>query len=283
MDFDRKKLSREEGAQLRPLQPNTMQPYALLPAPVYVFLRRNEKYVSVKGPLDFFSDEELERYSSAGTLFFPDFIDSVLPFQSAAVRVRSVLSIQPRDRQGSGTGKIFNVPMALSSYEVSDAVLRLVGPLWGRSISLEPFFSVIFVDELCEAIPATRLIAARELNVEAFEHAILSSSLLIFLALHLGWCDLPYLNDLRVRSFDAVMEGVTQFHGRVSEEVELFSICRDAAFVEKTRSLTRDWLALRAEIVGQKLAFRLGRVLRDLAEKSQPTSSVYGKGGLIDG
>ena len=61
MDFRSKKLPPEAADQLRACPVESVKPYVAMPAPVYIYLRANAKFVSVKGPLDFFTPDELAR------------------------------------------------------------------------------------------------------------------------------------------------------------------------------------------------------------------------------
>jgi len=70
MDFRQRKLPKEAAINLRISPIASVKPYALMIAPVYVFMRVNEKFVSVKAPLDFFTPEELERLKSFESFFF---------------------------------------------------------------------------------------------------------------------------------------------------------------------------------------------------------------------
>src|SRR4051794_31443428 len=100
MNFSHRKLPPAAAEKLRICPIRTIEPFALMLAPVYVFMRRNEKFVSVKAPLDFFTPEELEKLRPFQSFFMTEFVDTALPFRQAARRVRAVLSWDPGS-QGS--------------------------------------------------------------------------------------------------------------------------------------------------------------------------------------
>src|SRR5687767_11667820 len=100
MEFTHRKLPAEAYKELRICKVATMAPFALMLAPVYVFMKLNKKFVSVKAPLDFFTPEELERLAPSVILFVPKFVDAVLPFRDAAHQVRALISLKPEEAQG---------------------------------------------------------------------------------------------------------------------------------------------------------------------------------------
>ena len=154
MYFRPTKLPREAAINLRISPIASVKPYSLMLAPVYVFMRLNEKFVSVKGPLDFFTPEELERLKPFESFFLPEFVDAALPFRQIARNVRRLVGWEPEYK---GEEQLPPAP-----YEVSDAVLRMIGPLWAPGLVIEPFFAAVFANELCELLPPEKLRAARD-------------------------------------------------------------------------------------------------------------------------
>src|SRR5690606_18653479 len=113
---------------------------------------------------------------------------------------RRLLSWKPRHSPESDAKSSLRFPevtLPPAPYELSDAVLRLIGPLWGDGSGIDPFFVSAFAEELCGPIPGERLVAMRERSVERFEEAVFSSSFSVFIALHLGYTELEFLKDLR--------------------------------------------------------------------------------------
>ena len=200
MDFRSKKLPKLAAENLRMCSINSVQAYALMYSPTYVYLKRNEKFVSVKGPLDFFTEEDLERLSGYEMFFFPETIDLILPFKNTGAGIRTLLSWEPISSAG--------IQLAPPPYVISDTVLRKLAPIWGKENAIDPFFVAALVGEICEAISPEILKSAREKDILSFEHALLKSGWAVFLALHLGYCDLKFLNFVRLRFFQAFIDNV---------------------------------------------------------------------------
>jgi hypothetical protein len=97
------------------------------------------------------------------------------------------------------------IALQLASYEVSDAVIRLIAPLWNEGPSIDPFYVTVFVNELCDLLPGDTLKAYREQSMVDYERAVVQSSLIVFLALHLGYVDLAFINRLRAEAMREVM------------------------------------------------------------------------------
>jgi hypothetical protein len=279
MDFTHRKLPIGAAERLRACPIETVHPYALMLAPVYVFMRRNEKFVSVKAPMDFFSPEELTRLRSFENFYLPEFVDSVIPFRDAARRVRAILSWKPREQ---ALGEFPEVPLPPAPYELSDAVIRVIGPLWGADAVIEPFFVAAFANEFCDLLPGKVLAEARDRDVAGLERAVFRSSWAVFLALHLGLCELGFLNRLRRRVFDETALGAGGAEGR-SEVDDLVALARDS-FEDSggAGTLRGDVFKDRGERVAQKIDSRLERVRRSFIRPDQPVPSIYGAKGFLD-
>jgi hypothetical protein len=155
--------------------------------------------------------------------------------------------------------------MAPAPFELSDAVIRILGGLWTSECKVRPFSVTILVDEICDVLPAELLLRARDEDVIRFETALFRSSWVVFLALHLGFCDLKFLNRLRERAFVAGFEGSNPFaaHPELDELYQLASLSLESA---ETPVLEGAFFEDRPERVGQRLKSRLDRVRSDLQE-----------------
>lgn len=251
---------------------HTVKPYALMLAPVYIYMKLNEKFVSVKAPLDFFTPEELKRLVPYESFFFPPFVDAAILFHDAARAVQRVLHWKPKD-EGI---------LSPASYEVSDAMLRILAPLWGGEISIEPFFVSVFVDELCGSLSGVLLLKAREMNVSTFELAILRSSWVVFLALHLGYCDLEYLRKIRIQSFTETMQGDGFGAIESGDLEEILSSACEMVRSRKTRRLEGALFNEGTDRVSQKMAARLNRIKTQLIPERTTLATIYGQTGFID-
>ncbi|MGZ3696701.1 MAG: hypothetical protein ACXWP5_01295, partial [Bdellovibrionota bacterium] len=190
MDYTHKKLPKEAVNDLWRFPTSTLKPYRLTVAPVYLYLIKNQKFISIRGPLDFFTEADLEKVRAFDHYYLPKFVDHTEPFRNAGSSVRRILSWKP-DPAGfaadEGDRESFPaVKLDPSPYELSDAVLRTVGRLWGKNASIEAFFVSVFVDALCDPLPQEVLLAARDVSMAQFERAVMLSSWVVFLAIHLG-------------------------------------------------------------------------------------------------
>jgi hypothetical protein len=272
MDFTRKKLPKEAALNLRICPIASVKPYALMLGPVYVFMRLNEKFVSVKGPLDFFTPEELERLKTFESFHLPEFVDQALPFRQVARHARSIVGWTPTE---DGEEQLPPAP-----YELSDAVLRMLGPLWGPDAVIEPFFAAVFANELCDLLPDAVLVSAREQSVQAFERAVLRSGWAVFIALHLGYCELPFLNRLRRRVFEG-SDLAPPSTGVASEIDELVAVVFDSMGADLRSPVRGSVFEEQGSRAGLKMAGRLKRVLT-MIDATEPASTIFGERGFVD-
>lgn len=281
MNFKNRKLPGEAAADLRRCPIRTIEPYALMVAPVYVFMPRNEKFISVKAPMDFFTPEDLRRFKELEQVFMPPFVDEALPYRDLARRARMLLGWMPVE---SG------MPSPPAPYEMSDAMLRLMGPLWGESFEIESFFVCVFVNELCSLLPGDELISAREADCGRFEHAAVISAWMVFLSLHLGTTDLDYLNRLRLATFRKIVgtgilvPGMTDFDS-FTDAGQLLRILEPQVIGEKVyQSLGLGFFTERKERIARKIVARIERVRAERLGGNRPLeASVFGENGLIEG
>lgn len=271
MDFNQKTLPKDTVNQLRMVPVESVQPFALMPSPIYVFLKNNEKFVSVKAPLDFFTEEELQQIQPMESVYFLGFVKFLMPYQTAAQAVCSILSHE----QSSGELKP-------AGFELADSVLKAIGPLWGPHGEIEPFFATVFTEELCGRLPKDLLIRARDSSVDRYEESIMVSSWAVFLALHLGYCDLKFLNDLRIRVFESLME--VQVFSSVSEPIrELFETSVSMIKGRGMQAIRGDSFHLSRGRIGQKLVSRFERIEKNLLNKNLPVATIFGKDGFAHG
>lgn len=281
MDFRNRKLPKEATSRLRRCPIETVKPYALMIAPVYVYMRRNEKFISVKAPLDFFTHDELERLKSVELFFMPEFVDSVLPYRGLARRTKILLGWNPVEAKET---------LPPTPYELSDAILRMTAPLWGREFQIESFFVSVYVNELCALLPAEALAQAREKDLTAFERAIIISAWMVFLSLHIGVADQDFLDRLRLSAFRKVA-GLETVDPSVlsldsySDTGELYRILEQVLAGEQIyRSLTMEFFKSRSERVSQKIVSRVLRIQGENLVGTAPLQgTIYGERGFLAG
>ena len=272
MDFEPKKLPKQAAMQLRNCPVNSIEPYTLLIGPAYVYFRRNEKFLAVKSPLDFFLPAELEKLNSVGSLFFPKFVDRALHYRDAGRTLRGMLEWEP------GSTKVTQL---MSPFELNDAVFRVLGPVWSMGPSIEPFFVSVLVNELCDHFEPEVLTMARDSNLRAFEHSVLCAALAVFIALHLGYSELNHLNRLYRAAFDdAFRSSAPESPKDESEELYLLA----QRILDRTNPVLEpsviDTIPLR---VAAKFMSKMERVQTLFGSAARPMPSIHGPGGLMNG
>lgn len=252
-------------------------------APVYVFLKKNKKFISIKAPLDFFSPEELKRFSTFKKFFIPQFIDWVAPFRKTGKAIRTLLQLElkPKDKSEDSEEQTYPpVALPLAPYELSDACLRLIAPLWGRDQKIENFFIAVLMAEVLEPLPEDLLTDTKEKDYVLFEDALLRSSWGTFLALLIGYCDAQILNRIRVRIFEQVVG--TEFESEESSEVnEVIRVSQETFNQAKKGAIDKEVFLGRPDRVSQKILSRIARMEGLLPEEDLPPSpSIYDPGGI---
>jgi hypothetical protein len=275
MDFTARKLPREAAPNLRRCPIDSIVPYALMLAPMYVYMPRNEKFVSVKAPLDFFTPEELAKLRSFESFFATEFVDQALPYRDAARVVKRLLTWNPEALPASERASA--LPPA--PYELSDATIRALGPLWGAQGVIDPFFVAVFANELCPLLPTEELTAARDQSVPRFECALYRASWVVFTALHLGQCDLDYLFEARNHAFRAAMGW--GWHERLLGVRELIDFSARVLPDADVSWIRLDRLRAAGGHLAGRLTSRLERVAAALIRPADPLRSTRGPQGFL--
>ena len=253
MDFKDRTIDIQEIESLYHCRIESVSPYVLMIAPVFVLMKRNAKLVCVKAPLDFFVPDELEALRKQEVVYLPVTVKVVSRFQTAARLQRAYFSIAEP-----------GLPRA--PYEISNEVLKTVIPLWGRDLRIEPLFAAIFTDEFCGGLSPDELLFGRDSAVLLHEHGILLSGTLVFVLTQLGWSNLHQLQKIRQEVYSRTIHGETW--GSVSSDWE--AITRDLNDLIKSKSslspsslekLSADW--------SRKLLGRLRRI------GESPTAQKY--------
>jgi hypothetical protein len=278
MRFREPKLNISAISSLERFAAKAIVPYTLMPAPVYVLLQQNQKLVAVKSPLDFFSAKDFERLHAITVFYMPRTVDATLPFTQAGQKIKMLLEWTPTKR--SGESKFAKPVLPKVPYELSNEILKIIGPLWGGKMRIEPFFVSLLVQAVCGLLPAEMLSGVRDKSVEVFEKAVLHSSWAVFLALHLGHCDLGFLNRLRLETFSVYLEDEkAKHHGPIVRELieqgtELLA--------SGVKGIEADTFATKENHIMQKMASRLGRIRDELVRPEHLCASVFGEGGFAD-
>ncbi len=193
MRFNLKKQPAKLATQFRALLITELEAYKLLPSTVYLYLEINQKFLALKEPFDFFTEEELEKFSKQGTFHVPEHFDIAAPFREAGQRVRSMLE------WSGGDGE----ELEPASYEMSDSVIRQVAGLWAPLdptrkdfAGIETYFAAIFAHEIVTPLPSAVLIEARANDLDLYLVSVMRAAFSVFIALHLGFCDRERLDEL---------------------------------------------------------------------------------------
>lgn len=281
MDFSPKKLVREEAQRLRPVSEAYLRPYRLIFAPIYVHLSRNGKFLSVKAPLDFFDPGEIDRLRGCSGFFSTEFIESVKPFTAAGATVRSILTRFDNYEQGQASRPAERRSLPPAPFEISDAILRTIGPLWAEEGKIEPYFIAAFADELCGGIDPEALKDARDQDVAQYECALLRAGLVAFFGLHLGYCNLNYLNRIHLQVFSNAVNRIPIVHPK-SEPEELIQLVTSLVPDNQGNVLTLEWIRSFGYRVAEKISGRLLRVISELIDHEKSAATIYGVSGFRD-
>ena len=281
MLFSKRKLDQGDASSVRQIDPSTLKPGVPLVAPVYFYLKQNQKFVAIKRPLDLFGVDELEKFKQKGPLFHSDFIDQVEPFLRLGKKIKRRL-IQLDEDQSRLSEKLNSKEpfvtddLPESSVEISDWLIQEMGSLWSSELKIEPFFFYAFVKELCDPLSTEALLSVRDEDIEIYERGLLRSSCLVFLSLHLGESRLEVLNQIRKNAFEQV----------TFEEPLHFELNR---LVEKKLNTSLisnfDGLSLETgkERISKMLASRLERIKKQFAGSLPFTPSIFGEKGFAHG
>lgn len=264
MLFEDKKLQLESVENLIQCPIHTIEPFALMLAPVYILMKLNQKLVSVKAPLDFFTEDELQRLKIHEVFYLPKFVKSSVRFQTAARLIKKIITLQQSE-------------LSPAPFEISKESFDALSKLWGKQIQIEPFFMGIFTDEFCEPLDQEKMLWARENAVIKHDHGLLLSGALVFVALHLGWFDIRQLNQHRNSIYERTIQGeewedpTSEIEFIVSDLNKIIS-SETSINLEKLRMVESEW--------AQKLASRLEFLKNKNTNLIYDSSTIFGEEGF---
>jgi hypothetical protein len=141
--------------------------------------------------------------------------------------------------------------------------------LWGKEISIDPFYSAVFADELCGPIDPVKMVDARESAVVRHETGILLSGLVTFVSLHLGLFDLNRIRNIRTTIYEATVDRDESWE-YPSQEWQM--IARDLKKVITTETyLNETNLTKFKSEWSKKLLGRLDRIKNNSTAKKYPS------------
>jgi hypothetical protein len=284
MHFEDNKLLPEAVDTLFQCSIESVRPYVLMLAPVYVFMKRNEKFVSVKAPLDFFTSDELEKLKVYGVFYMPKFVKLAVRFETAARLVKNLFSLaasadsdtnNETDPDSSAQQRKSGLPPA--PFELSNETLKLVGRLWGKELKIEPFFMAVFAHELCGVLNSDLLLQSREKAVMRHDWGLLLSGAFVFVAVQLGYWDLETLIELRNQIYTKTVEG-EQWTRPSSLDSEI--VCDLSQHLKGKKDLSADDLENFKGEWARRLKARLVRVKKTMARTAESSPSIYGEEGF---
>ena len=266
MNFKDRTIELSQIESLYPCRVDTVNPYSLMIAPVYVLMRRNEKLVCVKAPLDFFTTDELDALKRYEVVYLPVSVKEVGRFQTAARLHRSF--IEP-----------VNGGSSRAPFEIAHQVMKATAPLWGAGLAVEAFFASIYSDELCGPLPSDQLMHGRETAIVRHEEGILLGGALTFVLVQLGWHSLFTLKWIREQVYLRTVEGETWDH----PETDWESIVRDLkhAFAGESvlslpvlNAIEGDW--------ARRLAARIRKLGENSVTRKYESLSLNRTGGFFN-
>ncbi len=288
------RLPLSEVASLQEFSIQSAESFRPLLVPVYLLLEKNQKLISIKGPFDFFTPKDFDKLGTQNKLYFSAFIESVNPFTDAAFEIRQAIEWGESGTTGA---------LGPTSYEISDAILRILARLWAEApiavsaeqvaedpneksshIGIESFFIAAFANRFCNPLPPEWIEEAYEADVEKYEQALLKAGAMVFFALHLGYLDFTVLNRIYRRVF-SLTAGITG-------DGEAFLISKELQDLQQWLDITisssdiqtfsSDQFQVGKSRAAKKLQGRLFRIRQDLMNPDSTAPSVYGEKGIYD-
>lgn len=276
MQYTWKKLSIDKVSELSRLELTEDLDFKILGSPVYLLLKKNEKLVSIKEPLDFFSKEERKKLiqQEAQLYVAPILKDSEEYFKMGRSIKEILLKGENKEDQ-----------LGISPFEVSFLLRKKLNQIWSRYkkdndfiTGIESFFIVFLIDGAFGNIQSKKLIPSKQIDFDLYEHSLMISSIFTFFLLHLSLTDLDYLLFLRESAFERILDEKEENLIKWTSEVEnLFSWIQNKFPGNSSRIIVEDDLKDCKENGLQKIHSRLIHFQKnDLKEPA----SIYGKIGF---
>jgi hypothetical protein len=270
-----KKMPVTTASSLLEIPRGVFQPFEPLAAPVYLRLEKNQKYIPIKSPLDVFTPDELQRLAAHTHFYVPRWVEQVQAFREAGQAVRKLFVITETHEINTSKGAS-PLEIPAPSYELSNSALQLLAPLWGAGCSIEPLFLIFLVDEVCGAFPASTVQREALSRPSLLPLALLRSSLVVFMALHVGFVHLPLLRKLRNEVFAQTLDG-KEPQEEVFETTQLMSLCWQMLTPEDVPALTPDRF-MGSSRIAQKLVSRLDRMVDEKLNRKRSSMKIEIRG-----
>lgn len=191
MRFNLKKIPIHLGDQFHPYSWDLIQANQVLLVPLYTKLQKNKKFVALKRPYDFYSEEELKKNSHRFEIYVPNIYDSTAYFVSVGRSFSKILAWDKEENQ----------ILEPASYERSEKILEQLGGLWAPLVQseseefcVENYFISVLISQFIKPIVGQYLFEAREKDWDRYELSLIRAYGVIWIGLHLGYTDLDILN-----------------------------------------------------------------------------------------
>jgi len=282
VNFLKRKLDESHKDSLKLMMWEEVKAYTILPAPLYCYLPQNHKYIAVKGPLDFFTTEEKDKFKKAQTFFYTSWIDKIIPIQNCALELKenfAELNVIKKMIQEKYSPVEIGDPGFLKSKET----LKKISFLWNSDLTIEPYFVLIFCESLLGGFDAERLENGRSKHIDIFEHGLMYSALGVFLMLHYGCMDLHYLKELRELLFDyKVFDKKIDFNSYQIEFIEFCELLERVYPDSNIMVLSDDVFLNYTSRFAQKLISRLSYRADQFIDSKKSRLSIFDQGGFLD-
>ena len=279
MEFINRKLPREAIHYLYAVPVAQIRAFSILMGPVYLYFKENEKFIAIKTPLDFFTDQELTHFLPFEYFYFHRAMLHALTFREAGKNLRTLLTWK------KPVASYQDVLLTPSSFEISAMALKMMGPLWWNyphyGAGVEPFLLIGFMSELCDRLSAEKLGSIRDKQIYRSETALLRSSTMVYFALLLGYGDLKFLNRLRDEVFDRTLRD-DLYSDQDTEIEELFQLIRLCLDTFRDRMIPVKFFYERTERVAHKIHHRLLRIEREHLNRGCNPPTFFGERGFMN-
>lgn len=169
-----------------PIRVTKLKAYEIQPAPVYLYLRKNARFVAIKGTYDFFLPEELQRLAAVEELFHYQKIRELDPIFQCAQKIRGLLQMAENQ---------------LAPFEASDLIMKQLSELMnaGRLQAIDDIF--VLANQVCGQLPTDFLIQNRNKDIVVFEEILKTSAWAVWISLILGNNNWNYLYRIWASTF----------------------------------------------------------------------------------
>lgn len=282
MNFIKKKIQESESETLREVSIDHLRPYELLPTPLYCFLESNKKFVALKGPLDFFTNEEKEKFKKTKKLYLTSLIDELTEIKEFAKQMKDFLLL-PEVKEKKSSERYVEVELEDASFIRTSETLKNLSSLWNSDLTIEPYFINVYCCEIFGSLDKERLLLGREKDVELFEHGVFFSSIGVFMLMHYGCTDYEFLKNTRLDLYDYIINNSEIDHLNTGLEfLEFIQLLSEFFPNNQTMLLSDDALIGKNSRFAKKLISRLSYRAEKFIEPNKKRLSLFDESGFLN-